>query len=286
MSVVPRPAATVVVLDASGRVLLMRRRRELQFFGGAFAFPGGKCEPEDALPPAALGLSPAVAAGLLGRLDATYGGAVGESEGLGFYLAACRELFEEVGLLLADGAVDEAERQRLRADLASGKSFVGLLAAIGARPRLEALTYYAHWVTPSFEPKRYDTRFFVTRAPEGQALSADSSESVELRWLAPAAALELEQKGELVLPPPTQCTLAELAVLGSPEAIVAAAGARPVVPWMPKVVGQGEALEIALPWDAQYAALEGEGLLPAAPPPGVRYSRFRFAAGRFRPSEA
>src|SRR6185436_10281556 len=62
---------------------------------------------------------------------------------------------------------------------------------------------FAHWVTPEIEIRRYDTRFFIARMPEGQTAKHDESETVALEWLPPQEAIARFQRKELLLPPPT-----------------------------------------------------------------------------------
>jgi 8-oxo-dGTP pyrophosphatase MutT (NUDIX family) len=259
--------------------LMLRRGRELEFFGDAFVFPGGKVDASDEVTATELGLDAATARRLAQRLEPTSGPALAESVALGFYVAACRELFEEAGILLAVGTITAVDRAELRRDLAAERgTFVELLQARGLRPRIEALTYWSHWVTPSAEPRRFDARFFATMAPADQMPSADLRESTELRWLAPRVGLEAHDRGELALPPPTQCTLAELATFAEPKD--ALTKLRDVKPILSKLVGHGDQLAILLPWDSEYRLRDGAELQPVAAPPGVSFSRFAFSGGR------
>src|SRR6185436_17561173 len=83
---------------------------------------------------------------------------------------------------------------------------------------LDELCYFARWVTPSAEPKRFDADFFLWALPPDQTPTVDGREVFDLRWLTPAAALAEYESGALNLPPPTACTLedlrAEIAQLG------------------------------------------------------------------------
>jgi 8-oxo-dGTP pyrophosphatase MutT (NUDIX family) len=186
------------------------------------------------------------------------GGRVDEADGLGeiaFANAAARELAEEAAIRL---------------------------------PATE-LVPFAHWITPSAEPKRFDARFFVAVAPAGQVARHDAAETVDLLWATPAALLERHGRGELKLPPPTLCTLEELAPQPSVDAVLAWARRRAFTAILPKLVAVGETLAIVLPWDAEYEALPGEGMPidVAHPVASAARSRFVLAEGRWwgRPSE-
>jgi 8-oxo-dGTP pyrophosphatase MutT (NUDIX family) len=165
-----------------------------------------------------------------------------------FRRAAARELAEEAGVV-----VDPAE-----------------------------LVCFAHWITPSAEPKRFSARFFVTEVPAAQVARHDAVEAVAHLWATPADLLERHREGQLQLPPPTLRTLEELAAHRTVSAGLAWARARPVVPILPKLVPLGETLAIVLPWDPDYAALPGDGLpIDPAHPLAAPPSRFVLKDGRW-----
>jgi 8-oxo-dGTP pyrophosphatase MutT (NUDIX family) len=93
---------------------------------------------------------------------------------------------------------------------------------------------WSRWVTPEFEPRRFDTWFFVALLPEGQQARDISGEADRTMWITPAAALEQWQAGELAMLPPTVVTMRELAAYPSMVDVVAASAgrdaARPVMP--------------------------------------------------------
>jgi hypothetical protein len=84
---------------------------------------------------------------------------------------------------------------------------------------IDELVPMAHWITPAIEPRRFDTRFFLTRVPVNQTPTHDTHETTESVWLTPRAALERDRTDDIILPLPTWRTLFEL----SPCATVAAA---------------------------------------------------------------
>jgi hypothetical protein len=118
---------------------------------------------------------------------------------------------------------------------------------------------FAHWITPSAEPKRFDAHFFIGVAPEGQVARHDAVETVDSLWAPAAELLARYRRGELKLPPPTIRNLEDLA----PHATVAAAldwaRGRAVTAILPKLVPSGHTLAIVLPWDPEYPSLPGEG---------------------------
>jgi 8-oxo-dGTP pyrophosphatase MutT (NUDIX family) len=207
----PRPAATVMLFDGGGRVLLVQRSKQIQFFGGAYAFPGGRVEPAD-VPAQAAGTDP-----WDGHLEAPAGldFAPDRARLYGAYCAAVRrELEEECGLALPRGA---------------------------------PLVVWARWITPEVEPKRYDTLFFLARLDTPLSVTVDGSEAVAHRWLKPSDALALAKTGEIVLPPPTFVTLTELAELSSVDAVFAHPG--PVPEIFPRVANEAGDLLLLLPGD-------------------------------------
>ncbi len=211
---VPRPAATVVLVRPGRQVLLIQRNREMSFFGGAFAFPGGRVDATDVGTPAAgnpwQGHQAPVAGQALTPNMALLHGA--------YRRAAVREVAEETGIALA----------------------------------AEALVPWARWITPEVEPKRYDTLFFLAPVPDDTVVTIDGGETVAHRWLTPEAALAACAAGELLLPPPTQVTLAELAAHSERHAWLDAAATVPEI--MPLLQSEGEALWLVLPGDALHPA--------------------------------
>lgn len=107
--------------------------------------------------------------------------------------AAVRELFEEVGILLArrhrGGFARAAECEALRAELGDGGSFLAALERLGLRPAFDRLAPLARWVTPEALRRRFDTRFYVARLPAGQDVHPQEGEVVGWRWVVPAHAL-------------------------------------------------------------------------------------------------
>lgn len=238
-------AATVLVLRAAPaspaaatvgdvEVLLVQRNSRASFMAGAYVFPGGRVDPAD-LETAAKSAAAAEPVPLRAARH-----------------AAARELEEEVGLVVSD---------------------------------LSQLQRFAHWITPSAEPKRFDTEFFtfaLLPQTDGQLPSlsitgtevAKNAEVGAPLWLSPQVALQRYLQGQLNLPPPTACTLEELAaelelVKGrnpdctAPEllaGLMQQTAARVPLPAMPKFLApQADQLAIVMPWDPDFPSLPGEG---------------------------
>ncbi len=223
-----RPAATIMVLrdGADGLELLMlRRSSKASFFPHAWVFPGGRVDDADA--------SVVVRGAVDGVPEVDHS----------FAVAAIRECFEEAGAWLGDGEPSEGLRDALNTRQAT------LLDAPGLVADLERLELWSWWITPVNEPKRYDTRFFVTalRPDEVHEIAHDEVETVSSQWIRPADALAAEG---FFLAPPTYLTLRELSVFETAAEAMAAAAVRPVSVIMP-THGRDEAgdLIIALPGD-------------------------------------
>jgi hypothetical protein len=181
-------------------------------------------------------------------------------------------------VLLGDAPVAPDTLAALRARQLAGADFAALLAEAGVTLALERLTYYAHWITPSAEPKRFSARFYVAALPAGQEPRFDDTETVDQAWRTPAAALA--EAGALALPPPQVRTLGELRGCATVADVVAAATARaacdhPIMPRLAPAPGGGFAL--LLPWDPEYltAGTGDSAPMPADHPLAVGPTRFR-----------
>ena len=110
-----------------------------------------------------------------------------------------------------------------------------------------ALTPFSRWITPAEVKIRFDTWFFVVEAPAGASPRVDGAECVDLRWIAPQAALDAGAAGRLELVFPTIKHLEQLAAYDSVQATVTAARARDVVPVQPRIVLDGDSARVLLP---------------------------------------
>jgi len=152
-------------------------------------------------------------------------------------------VFPGGGLDPADGSADNPIR---RCAVRETEEETGVLLDPGA------LLAWAHWVTPEFEPRRYDTFFFLAELPDGQQADDRSGETDRAEWSTPDAALAAEGAGQIALMPPTLAILLELSELGSLDAIRQAATERVVERVLPRLV------EGAAGWQFRYPARGGE----------------------------
>ncbi len=205
----PRDAATVVMLrdaPAGLEVFLLKRHGASDVLGGAYVFPGGKIDAQDAA--------------LIPQLDqplAALHGALGEPDtaaelAASCYVAALREAFEESGVLYAHGASAEQVAQAT-ALLREGHGFAEVLTRLGLKLDTRSLLPWSRWITArmaSVSSKRFDTRFFVAAVPSGQTARHDDHETTESVWLGPRAALTQYWDGHIALAPPQIMSLAHL----------------------------------------------------------------------------
>jgi 8-oxo-dGTP pyrophosphatase MutT (NUDIX family) len=261
----PRPATTVLLLrpsqpgDAASplEVFMVVRHHQIDSFSGALVFPGGKLEEADGAP----------------SLRARCGGAdkIDDAE-LKFRVAGVREAFEECGVLLARkrgqraliGAADlKGIEERWRAKLAKDEaSIVDMVEAEDLEIATELMTPYAHWITPTFVPKRFDTWFFLAEAPEDQIALHDGSESTDSVWIGPQEAIEEAKAGKRTLVHATTKNLELLAEGKTVAGAISAASARKIVTVLPWVEVKDGKKFLHIPEGAGYRNLVRE--MPAA----------------------
>lgn len=248
-----RLAATVILLRDSAdgpQVLLLRRaeRGDADLRSGVWVFPGGVLDADDSqLYPLCDGPDDAAWSE---RLSLPHGG-------LRYAVAALRECFEEVGLLLArgpDGAAPSAQALAERHGMHTASDFAALCQRHGLRLDTAALAYHSHWLTPPGIAKRFDTRFFVARMPLGQQPQADEGEALELAWLTPAQALD--PAARLKLLPVTRRTLQDLARFGTVQACLNEAASRhSICRQMPRMGRDARGLRPVLPDEWAWAEI-------------------------------
>jgi 8-oxo-dGTP pyrophosphatase MutT (NUDIX family) len=212
---------------------MLRRRLRSEFVRGAYVFPGGALDEEDR--------QPAMLARCSGRDDAQASRVLElDQGGLGYWVCAFRECFEEAGVLVADGSagplhfddpgIESRFAEHRRALNAGERSFLDICRQEELTLPADALTYVGHWITPEGPPRRYDTRFFVALAPEGQTAVHDEVETVDHMWVPPAEALERQESGEIELMFPTVWNLRLLAQFDRADQLVASVAALGPVP--------------------------------------------------------
>ena len=113
--------------------------------------------------------------------------------------------------------------------------------------RTDLLRLWGSWVTPAFEPRRYDTRFFLAQLPAGQVTRDVSTESDRVLWSTVSDAIRMVDAGDMFMLPPTYCTLAELyEYADTPSALDAAVG-RELTPIRPTAVRDGDEVFLSIP---------------------------------------
>jgi recombination protein RecT len=200
-----RLAATVILArDArSGvEVLMLQRSSRSAFAPRAFVFPGGTVDPSDYVSDLP-GWTPER---LTREFRATVPAALPSSESA---------IAPEQARALLRAAVREVREE----------------ASIAIEP--EALLLFSHWITPPTEPRRYNTHFFVTRAPQQQPGIADSIETHDARWIGAAEALEHHRRGAMHLIYPTIMHLERLRDFHSVDALLDYALRKPILTIMP-----------------------------------------------------
>jgi recombination protein RecT len=204
----PRPAATLLLLrdGASGLEVLMTRRADnASFVPGAYVFPGGGIEAQDAS-------SHAQAARRATQSDPQLTDAI----------AAIRESFEELGVLLAQHADGRLADQR---DIAALDRLAPLAAQChknGLTLSADAVFVLAHWTTGRHLPRRFDVRFLVARMPPNQTPVADEKEQFEPIWISAAEALARHQADQFFIIFPTIRTLQWLQGFATVDAVLLA----------------------------------------------------------------
>lgn len=243
------PAATILIVrdvadDAGMEIFMVKRHHQIDFASGALVFPGGKIDHSD------------YADELRGYCADT--AELSDSE-RHFRLGAIREAYEECGILLA--------RRRGSRQLISGDELASLTAW---RDRFNAhdtdmlefartaelefacdlLEHFGHWITPEMMPKRFDTHFFLARAPSDQLAIHDGHESVDSVWIKPGEALVAAEAGTHTIIFPTRMNLVKLNQhIRIDDALAACGTVRTVTPWIEK---EGERHYLRIQADAGY----------------------------------
>ena len=276
---VPRHAATVLLLreGVDGvEILLTRRHENLAFMGGLWVFPGGTLSPAD-LSGESMSRVPERSRGLCARLHDLHGRPLPDEQCVGLGIAACRETFEETGLLLAtteqelhweDDRLADLQDKR-RGIVSHPEQFAALLREHGLHLQVDRLLYWAHWITPSNAPRRFDTRFFAAAVPAGQVARIDAVEASDHAWMRPEVAIDAAEAGRMPVSQPTLFNLMELrdslTLHGSLSAMLEAEHRREIAPVLPKMLRDGQTV-MMLPWDPDYQSAPGEGA-----PEGMAY---------------
>ncbi len=200
---------------------MLRRSSRSPAVPDAFVFPGGTVDNNDRSPQARMRLAgqwrPAEPA---------------------FTYAAIRETYEECGLLFCTEPID-AERLRAARGrmIEAERTFSETLIDLEVRLDATAVRYFSRWITPPTVAQRFDARFFVARAPEGQVAEADHLETYDGRWVRPLDALAAAERGELQLIFPTIKHLERVAQFATVADLIAFADTKKTIPVTPDVRG-------------------------------------------------
>ncbi len=276
--VAPRDAATLILVrdgSAGLEVFCVERNKKSRFLGGAIVFPGGKVDAGD---------HDALWDVLTTAPQTPSSPGFGEGRALVAYaVAALRESLEEAALLpVVGGTLRDAELLALRSDVdAKTVTLDAFLAAKRLVLDTAALVPFARWVTPKAEARRYDTRFFLARAPLDQTGAHDSHETMASFWARPADILARFAAGEIQLAPPTHRTLEILAGYNDAAGALAATASACLEPICPRLVPQIEGdvttMALVMPGDPEHEVRELRA-------PGT--TRFVMRGDRFLPEHA
>jgi 8-oxo-dGTP pyrophosphatase MutT (NUDIX family) len=262
-----KPAATVLLIrdadDGGIEVFMLRRTFSAAFASGMFVFPGGKVDDVDGMEDIAEicdGLTDEHASSLLGLPNG----------GLAYWVACIRECFEEAGVLLARhettgdvvrfDAPEVIERFNTeRHNIHDGSiALLDLCAQEGLRLTTDDIHYVSHWITPMGEKRRFDTRFFIARAPTAQEPLHDDGETIESFWIKPEEAIRRSHEKDLMLMPPTKANIEFLLPHKTTDEVMAAASKvgtpQTILPKI-KIDSDGRVTGIAMPGDSDYDAL-------------------------------
>jgi len=218
------PAATLILVrerdGAPPELLMVERAPGMAFAGGALVFPGGRIDEADVV------------------LGARFPG-----DDAAARIAAIRETVEETAVPVGLAPLPSVETVRaLQGQLEAEKDFASLLSNARVELELDALTPFARWVPRFHARRRFDTLFFVARAPEGDWIpNAIERECTGAYWISAAEVLERDRQGTAQLIFPTRRTLERLAQHDSFDGIVADANAHtiePISPWVEEKDGE------------------------------------------------
>jgi len=220
-------------------VLMTRRSAQASFAPGAFVFPGGAIDHTDSK-----------IARDVARRDTQDDTQAVQA------VAAIRETFEELGVLLArrqDGAfVDETDVAALDRNTALQEHCERQRFTLAA----DCVYPFAHWITDRDLPRRFDVQFFVARMPADQSAVADGAEQFEPVWVRPADALARHAAGDFAMIFPTVRTLERLCSFDSVDALLAAcAGEKPLWSSCPRGGLKAASVVRCMEGDAPYGEL-------------------------------
>jgi 8-oxo-dGTP pyrophosphatase MutT (NUDIX family) len=226
-------------------VYLQRRPRRLGFAGGLWVFPGGRVDEADADPAIAGHWSGPPPEAWARRLD------VDVTLARAYVAAACRETLEEAGVLLAVPAPQAPDLAAARRHLLTReRTLAQVLGDLDAHLDTDRLRYWAWWVTPVGEPRRYDTRFFAAALPRDATVHAHAGEVTDERWVG-----RRQRITDLALLPPTHYTVRDVTAFDTVADVLDMGRDRAVRRVEPILDGDA----ILLPWGDRYGLPDARG---------------------------
>ncbi|MBO0332466.1 NUDIX hydrolase [Sneathiella sp. CAU 1612] len=249
-----KPAATVLLVrdcvkkNDKIEVFMVVRHHQIDFASGALVFPGGKVDEGDMDPM------------LIDHLPESDRG---DDPLRSFKIASIRESFEEANILLArnreTGALVthdrlEALAEKYRLPLQNGELPIGdMVRAENLELATDLLGHFAHWITPAHMPKRFDTHFFIAKAPPHQLAAHDGEESVDSVWVGPQEVMEDADKGLYTVIFPTRMNVEALSRFSSSEYAVAHAHGTDTFTVLPQMEVTEEGKYLLIPKEAGYS---------------------------------
>lgn len=214
-----RPAATAIVMrERSGDApeLLMIRRSSALVFADAWVFPGGQVDAEDR------------------ALAADYTDDDLDLDDATNRIAAIRETIEEAGCPIGlDPVPDPTTLAAIRAGLHAGRPLATLMTDHALDLALDQLVPFSRWITPPGQHKRFDTRFYLSRAIGEAICDADGTETVDTAWI---TAQEMLETGAGNLMFPTALALHRLALHANYDSAAAHSLLQPRDPVKPQIL--------------------------------------------------
>jgi glyoxylase-like metal-dependent hydrolase (beta-lactamase superfamily II)/8-oxo-dGTP pyrophosphatase MutT (NUDIX family) len=196
---IPKDAAAIILVrpdtdPVNPEIFWARRSTKLAFLGGFWAFPGGQRESGDA---------------------ETRVQNCDDPETAAMITCGARELFEEVGILLARGSqtLTIGQRASLLDDLESKRlTWPELLNLYGLHLDANDFAFAGRWVTPPFAPRRFDTWFFLATCPARQQTQVTEDSELEMgQWIRARDAYAKWKRSEIIVVPPVLHALKTLA---------------------------------------------------------------------------
>lgn len=215
-------------------VLLGRRHDDIDFAGGAYVFPGGKVDPDDQKLMDDSGIYPH-----------GYGELIG---------TAIREVYEESGMVV--GRLDAISEDVLRL-MQDEITIVEFMDIADIKYFKDDVIPFARWVTPKVYSKRFDTRFFLAKAPDNQIARPDNKEVVEIVWAEPLDFIEKNRENMMF---PTIMNLKLLAQANTVEEAMSLSRARKIITVEPILVDGKRVIDPA----AGYGEIDQQNIHPGA----------------------